>query len=122
MVNTVMLVGRLVNEPEIIEKENGTKLSKITIAVNRRFKGADGIYHTDFIDCTLWNNYALNVNEYCTKGDLIGIRGRLQVDVLDQDDKKKKYVNVIAESITFISSQKNKNVKEVKLTEEEDNK
>ena len=106
MVNTVMLVGRLVNEPEIIEKENGLKLSKITIAVNRRFKGPDGVYHTDFIDCTLWNNFALNVNEYCTKGDLIGIRGRLQVDFLEYEGKKKKYVDVIAENITFLSNKK----------------
>ncbi|MBQ8891324.1 MAG: single-stranded DNA-binding protein [Bacilli bacterium] len=117
MVNTVMLVGRLVKNPEVVEKENGLKMSKVTIAVNRRFKGPDGVYHADFIDCILWNNYAINVNEYCSKGDLIGIRGRLQVEYVENEGKKKKFTDVIAESITFISSQKNKDIKELKLNE-----
>lgn len=117
MVNTVMLVGRLVRDPEVLEKENGLKMSKITLAINRRFKGTDGVYHADFIDCILWNSYALNVNEYCSKGDILGVRGRLQVEFLERDGKKKKFMDVIAESITFISSQKNKELTELKLTE-----
>ena len=117
MVNTVMLVGRLIRDPEIVEQDNGLKMSRITLAVNRRFKGTDGIYHADFIDCILWNNYALNVNEYCSKGDILGVRGRLQVEILERDGQKKKFTDVVAESITFISSQKNKEVTELKLTE-----
>lgn len=106
MINMVMLVGRLVQEPEIIEQDNGRKLSRVTLAVNRKFKGSDGIFHTDFIDCTLWNNIAINVNEYCSKGDLIGVRGRLQVDVIDKDEEKHKYTTVVAENITFLSSKR----------------
>ena len=117
MINTVMLVGRLARNPEIIEKDNGLKMSKITLAVNRRFKGTDGVYHADFIDCILWNNYAINVNEYCTKGDILGVRGRIQVDFLEVDGIKKKYIDVIAENITFISPSKNKEVTELKFTE-----
>lgn len=108
MINMVMLVGRIVRDPEIIEKENGNKVSRITLAVNRKFKSNDGTYHTDFIDCVLWNNFAKNVNDYCSKGDLIGVRGRIQVDVLEQDGAKKKFFDVIAESITFLSSNKQK--------------
>lgn len=117
MINMVMLVGRLVRDPEIIESDNGSKLSHVTLAVNRKFKGTDGVYHTDYIDCNLWNNCAINVNEYCSKGDLIGIRGRLQVDVVENDGVKRKYTNVVAENITFLSSLKNKEGTEVKLTE-----
>ncbi len=115
MINMVMLVGRLVRDPEIVENDNGTKLSRVTIAVNRKFKGPDGLYHADYIDCVLWNNVAINVNEYCSKGDLIGVRGRLQVDMIEKDGVKKKYTDVIAENITFLSSQKNKDVTELKL-------
>lgn len=115
MINTVMLVGRLVQDPEIIERENGSKVSRVTLAVNRKFKSSDGIYHTDFIDCVLWNNFAKNVNDYCSKGDLIGIRGRIQVDVYEKDGIKRKITDVIAESVTFLSSMKNKEeVKELK--------
>ena len=115
MINTVMLVGRLVQDPEIIERENGSKVSRVTLAVNRKFKSSDGIYHTDFIDCVVWNNFAKNVNDYCSKGDLIGIRGRIQVDVYEKDGIKRKITDVIAESVTFLSSMKNKEeVKELK--------
>lgn len=117
MINTVMLVGRLVQDPEIIERENGSKVSRVTLAVNRKFKSSDGIYHTDFIDCVLWNNFAKNVNDYCSKGDLIGIRGRIQVDVYEKDGIKRKITDVIAESVTFLSSMKNK--EEVKKLKEE---
>ena len=104
MINEVMLVGRLVQNPELIERDNGKKVSRITLAVNRKFKGADGVYHTDFIDCVLWNNFAKNVQEYCAKGDLIGVRGRLQVDFFEKDGVKRKIVDVIAEGITFLST------------------
>ena len=115
MINMVMLVGRLVQDPEVIERENGKKVSRVTLAVNRKFKGSDGVYHTDFIDCVLWNNFAKNVSEYCSKGDLIGIRGRIQVEMYDKDGVKRKITDVIAESITFLSSMKNHGeVKELK--------
>ena len=116
MINMIVLVGRLVKDPEIVEQENGTKLSRVTLAVNRRFKGTDGLYHADYVDCVLWNSNAINVNEYCSKGDLIGVRGRLQVNVVDTDGVKKKFTNVVAESITFLSSAKSKELEELSLT------
>ena len=118
MINMVMLVGRLVQNPEIVEHEDGKKLSRVTLAVNRKFKGTDGIYHTDFIDCTFWNQFATNICEYCSKGDLIGVRGRIQVDTIEKDGNKKKVTNVIAESITFLSSMKNKDNVELNDNEE----
>lgn len=108
MINMVMLVGRLTQDPELIERENGKKVCRVTLAVNRKFKNADGVYLTDYIDCVLWNNFAKNVNTYCTKGDLIGIRGRIQIDYYDKDGTKKRVTDVVAESITFLSSIKNK--------------
>ena len=108
MINMIMLVGRLVKDPEIVEQEGGSKMSRITLAVNRKFKGTDGVFHADYIDCVLWNNIATNVFEYCKKGDLIGVRGRIQVNSVTKDDVKKKYTEVVAESITFISSKKDK--------------
>lgn len=113
MINMVMLVGRLVRDPEIIEKENGSKISRVTLAVNRKFKSSDGTYHTDFIDCVLWNNIAKNVNEYCSKGDLIGVRGRLQVETSEKDGVKRKFTDVIAEGITFLSANKSKETLEI---------
>ena len=112
--NIVMLVGRLVRDPEIVEQEDGNKVSRVTLAVNRKFKSSDGVFHTDFIDCVLWNNYAINVNEYCCKGDLIGLRGRIRVETYEKDGVKRKVTDVVAESITFLSSLKNKENIELK--------
>ena len=96
MLNQTVLVGRLVQDPEIKELENDKKVCNITLAVTRSYKNADGIYETDFIPVTLWQGIAENVKEYCKKGDLVGVRGRLQV----REDK----VEVIGEKVTFLSS------------------
>ena len=106
MINMFMLVGRIVSDIKVIERENNLKLSRITLAVNRKFKSTDGTYHTDFIDCILWNNFAINVSNYCHKGDLIGVRGRIQVDIHENDGVKKKYMDVVAENVTFLSTQR----------------
>lgn len=103
MLNQVICVGRIVNEIEVEELENGGKRSKICVAVPRSYKNEDGIYETDFIDCIIWNGIAENVAEYCTKGDLVGIKGRLQTEIIDD----KKIINVIAEKVTFLSSKSN---------------
>lgn len=113
MINVVMLVGRLVRDPELYETDKGNKVSRITLAVNRQFKGADGVYHADFVDCVLWNSFAKNVNVYCSKGDLIGVRGRIQVETYEKDDVKHKVTEVVAESITFLSSSKGKEGTEI---------
>ena len=73
------------------------------------FGYADGIYETDFFRCVLWNGIAKRAKEYCKKGDTVCIKGRLQVrDYLDEHEEKKYITEVIAESISFVSSIKNK--------------
>ena len=110
MLNQVVLVGRLVKEPETRETESGAKVSEVTLAVPRSFKNAEGVYDTDFVECTLWNTIAENTAEYCKKGDLIGIKGRLQTDKT-KDDKIK--LNVVAERVTFLSSKSQERQEEV---------
>ena len=106
--NQVVLVGRLCSDPEVVSTEQDKKKSTITLAVNRPFKNSDGIYETDFIRCVLWNNVALNTFSYCRTGDVVGIKGRLQTRSYEDDNKEKKYImEVIAEKVTFLSSNKN---------------
>ena len=77
MLNQVIIVGRLVEKPIVEENENEKKVCNITLAVQRSYKNAEGVYETDFIKCTLWNGIAENTAEYCEKGDLVGVKGRL---------------------------------------------
>lgn len=97
MLNQAVLVGRIVYEPELKKTENGSKMTKITLAVPRSFKNTEGMYDTDYISCVLWKGVAESTVEYCKKGDLVGIKGRIQTrDITDEEGKHKKYVELIA--------------------------
>lgn len=107
MMNNVMLVGRLTQEPELKKIGEEKNVVKITLAVNRTFKNAEGVYETDFIDCVLWDGIATNLKEYCHKGDVVGVRGRLQVSNIEKEDGSKyKITEVVAEKLTFLSSKR----------------
>jgi single-strand DNA-binding protein len=97
MLNQTIAVGRLVGEPKI-EEVDEKKRTIITLAIPRSYKNIDGIYETDFIPFTLWNGIAENVIEYCKKGDVIGIKGRIQ--------QRGDSIELIAEKVTFLSSKK----------------
>ena len=105
--NAVVLVGRLVSNPEIITTETNKQVTSVVLAVHRNYKNSDGIYETDFIRCILWNGVAANTCEYCHEGDIIGIKGRLETRSYETEDNDKKYVTeVIADRVTFLSSVK----------------
>ena len=105
MLNQVVLVGRLTKEVELKEMEDGKKLANITIAIPRSYKNVDGEYESDFIDCVLWNGIAENTSEYCKKGDIVGVKGRLQTSNYEKEDGSKVFkLDVVAEKVTFLSS------------------
>lgn len=113
MLNQTVIVGRLVHEPELRETETGRKVTNITLAVPRNFKNREGEYDTDFISCTLWQGIAENTVSYVEKGDLLGIKGRLQTRAIELDDETKRHsVEVIAEKITFLTSHPKEKKKE----------
>ena len=106
MLNQLVCVGRITKNIEIVEGEN-KKYATITVAIPRSYKNEDGIYETDFITARLWGGIAENAAEYCKKGDLVGIKGRLQSEKIEKEDGTIEYkMVVIAEKITFLSSAK----------------
>lgn len=106
MLNQTVIVGRLVNTPELRETESGRKVSNVIIAVPRSFKNVNGEYETDFISCVLWKGVAESTTTYCKKGDLVGVRGRLQSREYAEEDKTRRIVELVAEKVTFLSSKK----------------
>jgi single-strand DNA-binding protein len=106
MLNQIVLVGRLVQDPEIKSLESGKRVSDLILAVPRSWKNVDGIYETDFIPVKLWSGVAENTAEYCHKGDMVGIKGRLQMIIIGETNKQK--LEVVAEKVTFLSSGKSK--------------
>ena len=106
MLNQIILVGRLTRNITVHKSENGVKVATISIAVPRSFKNVDGNYDTDFIDCIAFDNIAENTCQYCTKGDIVGVKGRVQSRVVEKEDKKETVMEIICEKITFLSSKK----------------
>lgn len=107
MLNNVVLVGRLVADPELKEVGKEGKVVNFTVAVSRSYKNADGEYDTDFIQCNVWNQIAENMSEYCHKGDLIGVKGQLQSSSYEDKDGNKRYkTDVRVDKVTFLSSKK----------------
>ena len=107
MLNQVVIAGRLTGDPVVEEVEGGKKVSSITVAVPRSYKNVDGTYDIDFIRCTLWGGIAENTCEYCKKGDIVGVKGRIQTSSYETEDGNKKYaMEVVAEKISFLSSKK----------------
>lgn len=105
MLNQIVLVGRLTKKTEII-KENEKEKAVITLAIPRSYKNSEGIYETDFVDCILWNSIANTTVEYCKKGDLVGIKGRVQTKPIEINGQTKHIMEIVAEKVTFLSSRK----------------
>ena len=103
MLNQFICVGRLSEQPKIQKTENGKELCIITIVVPRSYKNEEGIYENDFLNVVLLNYIANSTIEYCKKGDIIGIKGRIETRL---NDKNQKTTEIIAEKVTFLSSAK----------------
>ena len=87
MLNQTVLVGRVVDDPKVVETENGKKVSNVILAVPRSYK---------------------NTVEYCRKGDMLGVKGRIETSSYEKDGERKYKTNVIAERVTFLSTSQEK--------------
>ena len=112
MINQVVLVGRIVYDLELKKNDSGKKYLSMMLAIPRSFKNIDGTYDTDFIRCIVWDNVASNTSEYCKKGDIVGLKGRLQSRLVEKNDKKENIMEVIGEKVTFLTSSKDKEEKD----------
>lgn len=114
MLNVTTLTGRIVKTPELRKTESGKPVTNITIAVPRPFKNPNGEYEADFIECTIWAGLAETASTYCKKGDLVGIKGRLQTTQLEKENCPKiTMIQIIVEKLSFLCSAKEKEEKEL---------
>ena len=101
MLNQIVLVGRLTRDITVHKSDSGYKVATISLAIPRSFKNSDGTYD---VDCVAFDNIAENTCEYCTKGDIVGVKGRVQSKTVESEDKKTTVLEVICEKVTFLSS------------------
>ena len=104
MLNQVVLVGRLTRDIVVNKSDKGVKVATISLAIPRSFKNSEGLYDTDFVDCVAFDSIASNTSEYCKKGDIVGVKGRVQSRTIENDGRKENIMDIICEKITFLSS------------------
>lgn len=105
--NKCILVGRLTKDPEtrVSQGDNGTTITRFSIAVNRRFKNKEGVYEADFPNCVCYGKTAEFVDQYFKKGMAIGITGRLATGSYTNKDGQKVYTtDVVIEEAEFVES------------------
>lgn len=100
--STVMLVGNLTRDPELRYLASGRGLASFGLAVNRRWKGADGEWaeQTSFLNVTAWGDLGENVAASLTKGARVVVFGRLEQRSWETDEgEKRSVIEVIADEI-----------------------
>ena len=109
MLNHIVIMGRLVRDPELRRTGSGIAVASFTVAVERDFSGKDsgGQKETDFIDCVAWRQAGEFVSKYFTKGRMIVVSGRLQIrSWTDKDGNKRKSAEIVADNSYFGDSKK----------------
>lgn len=117
MINNVIIVGRLCHDPVLNTIDEGITVCNLTLAVTRPFKDMNtGEYGTDFINVSLWFGISKIAYDYTSKGDIIGIKGRLTSKTKEINGTKISTLELIGEKISFI--QLNKSRDGLKINEE----
>ena len=108
MLNRIILMGRLVRDPELRRTQSGTAVTSFTLAVDRDFKNqSTGEKDTDFIDIVAWRNTAEFVCQYFGKGRMAVVEGRLQIrEWKDQNGNNRRSAEVVADNIYFGDSKR----------------
>lgn len=101
--NRVILIGNLVNDPESRTTQSGIAQCSFRLAVQRRFKGANGERETDFLQVVCWRQTAEFAQRYLAKGRKVAVEGSIQTRSYDAQDGSKRYVTeVIADNVEAV--------------------
>lgn len=107
MLNKAILVGRLTRDPELRSTATGVSVVNFTVAIQRKFKDANGERQSDFINCVAFNRTADFVKTYFTKGNLISCDGYIQTRTWDDNDGKRHFVTeVVVNDAGFVESKR----------------
>lgn len=102
--NNVQLVGRLTRDPDVRYTNGGSSVTRLSVAVDRRFKSESGPT-ADFPSVIAFGKTAEFIEKYFHKGQRIGITGRLQTGSYTKEDGTKVYTtDVVAENVEFVES------------------
>ncbi len=104
MLNHIVLIGRLVRDPELRYTSNGTPVANFTLAVERNYRNKQGETEVDYIKIVTWRKLAENVAHHLGKGRLVAVEGSLQIRKSQGKNDNRTYINpeVIANNVKFL--------------------
>lgn len=107
--NKITLLGRLTKDVEL--KLIGDRpLAEFSLAVNRKYKNAQGERETDFFNCKLWGKTAETLQQYTMKGQQLLVSGRVENRTfVNQEGQNVKFTEVIVEEFDFVEKSPNQN-------------
>lgn len=110
MLNRVVLMGRLVADPELKTTQTGVSVTSFRIAVDRNYVKQGEERKADFIDIVCWRQQAEFVCRYFGKGAMIAVDGQLQTRTYQAKDGTNRYVvEVLADNVSFTGERRDSN-------------
>ncbi len=101
MFNKVILVGRLTRDPELRYTTNGKSVTNFDLAVDRTFK-REGQPDADFFRVAVWGKQAESCANYLSKGRMVVVDGRIEINTYEKEGQKKISVDVTANDVRFL--------------------
>ena len=106
MLNHVVLIGNLTEDPELRYTQSGTARGRFRVAVNRRYRDREGVLQEEatFVPIVVWGPQAENCANYLNKGRQVAVEGRLRIDSFTPEGEEKpvKVVEVVANNVQFL--------------------
>ena len=112
MYNKVILIGRLVNTPELNKTANDKSVARATLAINRRYKGQNGEREADFVNVVVWGKLAETLASYATKGSLISLDGELRTRRYEKDGVTHYVTEVLCNGFQLLESRAQRALRE----------
>ena len=104
--NKVFLIGNLTRDPEMRSTQSGVPICNFSIAVNRRFKNANGEQETDFLNVIAWRQLAELCAKYLAKGRKVAVTESIQTRTYEAKDGSKRTAwDIVADEVEFLSPQ-----------------
>ncbi|MBT0889380.1 single-stranded DNA-binding protein [Streptococcus lutetiensis] len=112
MYNKVIMIGRLTAQPELVTTPTEKSVTRVTLAVNRRFKSQNGEREADFISLVVWGSLAETLVSYAGKGSLISVDGELRTRKYEKDGHTNYVTEVLCHSFQLLESRAQRAMRE----------
>ncbi len=118
-INRVILIGRIVKDPDLRSTQTGSSVANFSIANNRIYTvSGERKEYTSFFNCIAWGKLGEAIAQYCKKGHRIGIEGRLQQRTWDDPSgNKRSTVEVVVENFQFLTPRQGSDLSPVGIQE-----